>query len=222
MVVKEIRIFYFKQVLTLLNPASNRGYCISITKTTERWFLLCYTSCMENLQFNSQESKRDSSKTLLIILLVLTSIALGYFIGRSQNVAPVYQANVVDEQVVQENNDPVVSHAPEDNIYSALGFSLVLPEGVTAGNIQQAEGGPYQSVTFSDGTVVNYTTNLDFDNQYGTFPFTAPTETIGDNTFFVSHAMGGRAIYGIELNGKRYQISQDSQRQIDLSTFSVL
>lgn len=110
----------------------------------------------------------------------------------------------------------------EPATFSSLGFSAVLPDGVSAGTASQSEGGPYQYILFSDGTNVNVTSNLDFDDQFGAFPSAAPTQNIGNYTFFVQDNGDGSFLYGLESDGKRYQIYQASGAQIDLATFNVL
>jgi len=110
------------------------------------------------------------------------------------------------------------------NNFSELGFSVTLPDDVTAGTTQQSEGGPWEWVQFSDGTMITSTDNLAFDNQYGAFPDMSNQEflvTIGSNVFFVTNAAGGRTSYSTEKNGRRYQILQDSGAQIDVATFQI-
>jgi hypothetical protein len=103
-----------------------------------------------------------------------------------------------------------------------LGFSIVLPVGVTAGAVQQSEGGPWRSISFSDGTRIQVTSNIAWDNEYGSFPINGSPITLGENTFYTSSAMGQKTTYGIEKNGVRYEIFQDSNHQIDLGTFQII
>lgn len=121
----------------------------------------------------------------------------------------------------QTSDSPSTVSNPDQ--YSGLGFSVVLPDGVTAGNIQQSEGGPWQWVQFSDGTMVTFTDNIAFDDQYGTFPSGSSDllVTVGAHQFYAVNGMGGRTTYYIEQNGVRYSIAQNSSSQIDLSTFDI-
>ncbi len=193
---------------------------------------------MEEQQFQTPPPviKKGMSTGAAIVLgisgiIIAVIIAAAILVSKGINTVKDFDFESLDglEFQVDDNGEstqvnievPASNNVVEQNVYTGLAFSVVLPQGVTAGDIQQAEGGPYQSITFSDGTVFTSTTNLTFDDQYGTFPFTASTEMIGDNTFFVSHAMGGRTHYGLETGGRRYQIYQDSQSQIDLSTLEV-
>ena len=183
--------------------------------------------------------KQTNTKGFAMILagVVIALLAVGGFVAYNAG------QNSASDVVLQDSDVEIVDHSdnfeggntvvprstanqPEQSVaatsYSELGFSIVLPQGVTAGIISQSEGGPYRYLIFSDGTSVSVTSSLDFDDQFGTFPFSSPTQNIGGNTFFVQNNMDGSFLYGLESNGKRYQIYQALGSEIDLATFSIL
>lgn len=187
-----------------------------------------------NFQVNEDGVKGRISTGAAIVfsiagVLIAAIIVGGMVAWKSINVVDDLTSEFEEGSIQIEVNDPVLNEVESqeedsaflENLYEGLGFSLVLPEGVTAGNIQQSEGGPYQYIQFSDGTHIQMTSNLTFDDQYGIFPDGAPLSVIGENTFFTEHSMGGRVLYGLQIGGVRYEIRQDSRREIDLSTFTV-
>lgn len=161
---------------------------------------------------------KNKTNTIIIILLIVILVLLIYLSFKPKDVnAPLNKSQTFGEQVLQNSNQP--TKLINTYTYTNHGFSIELPKGFVPSE-QEAEGGPYVSISLPDNKFLSYVKDVSFWEKWSKPEYAYKgKELIGDTLFDVYLTSNNSVFYWFKQGNVGYQFFTDKEL---LKTFKFI